>query len=355
MDEKILNERTERALEEMGEKYDTSVGSWSRDILRGAVIINMELEDSFKEFVRERYSGDIKDKVLLDMVCADDDIEREPAKKSIGKVTIVGEIGAQIVAGYKAIRSKDGVEFIIKEDSIILNNSTKVEVECCSTGIVGNSNAGEIDSFADEYPGLISITNEDPISNGAEEESNRELNQRRNRTLIRPKHFENRYWYEDEVLNVTGVEMSKCVPKHNGKGTVKVVIAGIEGEPVTPEIVTAAHDYLDSKILSDVAITVESISNNELDITFTGEIHQDYTKQKAEEEVKKKVQEYFNAAVFETSKIYYHYISDIILRGCNSIVKFSNLLVNDGKDDISISESERLKIRNLSITEETNG
>ncbi len=312
MNKENIKEITARLTEDIKNSgYGTSEGSYTKDIVINPISIELDgLETKLIDTIERRFSGTATGQEL-DIIVEDDGIYREPATKSTGIVKITGINGTYIEEGTLLSKS-DGTTYITTEGKEILNLETKVEVEATLEGISGNCGAGEINRFVEEYEGLTGVTNEEEITNGKDIESDAELLARRNDQISHPATSWNKWWFRNEALKIEGVGVAHCIPRHNGAGTVKVIIANTNIEETTKEIIEETRAYIDNQFISDIELTVETISYKEIKLEIEVTLNSDFDIIAAKNKIVEELEGYYKAALFKTETIYYSYIQDIL-------------------------------------------
>jgi uncharacterized phage protein gp47/JayE len=349
MNKENINEITSRMAEIIKEKgYGTSEGSYTKDIAINPVAVELDgLQEKLTETIDRRFSGTAEGQEL-DIIVADDGIYREEAENSTGSVLITGVNGAEIKKGYIVLRA-DGISYTILEEKLITNIETHVSVECSTPGITGNCGIGEINRFAESYPGLASVTNEEELSDGKDEESDESLLARRNDRISHPATSWNQWWFRDEALKVDGVGLANAIPRHNGAGTVKVIITDRDISSASSELIQEVFDYLDSQFLNDITITVETISKKTINLNIEGTLNADFDIEAAKSSISEDLNAYYKAALFKADKLYYSYIQEVLMHS-DALYRVSSLKVNDLKDNIDLLDNELGETMEINIT-----
>lgn len=120
----------------------------------------------------------------------------------------------------------------------------RAPIEARDPGLAGNVGVGAIVNILDALEGVETVTNEEPTLNGADEEDDDELLKR---LLLE---FQgggagNQTDYERWSLEVPSVGIVTVIPIADGPGTVKVIIAGPTGDPVSEDVVDDLQEALD--------------------------------------------------------------------------------------------------------------
>ena len=339
MNQKNIEKIIQRLIEAIkNDGYGSSEGSYTRDIVINPISIELDgLSEKLNETIDRRFSGTATGQEL-DVIVADDGIYRNQATKATGIAKITGINGSLIKKGYLLSRN-DGITYVVLEDKEISNLETTINIVCSSTGIIGNCGIGEINKFVESYSGLTGVTNEFEIVDGQDIELDQNLLNRRNDRISHPATSWNQWWYRDEALKVKGVGASHCVPRHNGAGTVKVIITNENIEPTTTKLVTEVKKIIDDQFINDIQLSIETIAYKDINLVIDATLNSDFDVTSAKNKIAKELKGYYKAALFKTDKIYYSYIQEVLTHSA-ALYNVKDLKVNNLKENIDISHSQ---------------
>lgn len=345
-----FDERVQEKIKNMSEtmEYNTAKGSFGRDIIAAVGIELVKEEDDFEEKLNTRLINYATGNDL-DICGADKAFTRNSPVYAVGEVKITGENGSIIKKGYKVVNSSKNIEYEIVEEKVILNIFTTVKVKCLKNGTQGNCDPGQINKFAEEYPGLVKVENLEPITNGADLETDEEYKARINDYIQKPRISWNQYVFEDEAKVIAEVDKAKCIPRYNGPGTVKIIITEKENLVATEEIRQKVKNYIDNKIISNIDITVDAVEILDVNIKLKAEINSDFNLEAAKEKLKTTLDDFFFENLFKEKILYFDIAEKIQHAGC--IYKINSLQVNDGMGDLILNTSKFCKIKNIEIEE----
>lgn len=326
--------------------YNTSTGSFARDIITSVAIEMVKEEDDYSEQLDKRLI-DTATGTDLDISCADKALDRLQATKSTGQVKITGVNGSVIKKGYIVINSSTATEYEVLEEKTIENISTTVKIQCLTAGTVGNCEVGQINKFAEEYAGLSKVENLENITNGTDIETDDNFRKRALDYIRKPRMSWNQYVFEDKAKEVQGVEHSHCIPRWNGAGTVKVVITEQGKEEVSSELKEKVKNYIDLEVISDIDLTVEGVEINRVDVVIKGTISSDFNEEAAKTTLTNKLNDFFFENLF-VEKIYYFDIVEII-QHASCISKIGDITVAGNRNDIELNETKLCKIDSITI------
>ena len=342
-------ERINKKVEDMAEmiSYNTSKGSFARDIISSVAIEMVKEEDDYSKQLDKRLL-DTAAGEDLDIVGADKTFTRKEPVKASGEVKITGVNGTTIKKGYIVINSLTSAEYEILEEKTITNISTTVSILCLTSGIIGNAEIGQIDKFKEEYPGLSKVENLEKISNGNDIESDEQFRNRMLEYIKKPRISWNKYALEDKALEVIGVKQAHCIPRWNGAGTAKIIITEQDKDTVSEELKTKVKNYIELEVISDVNLTVEGIIIQKIEISINCILNKDYNDDSAKLKLKEVLNNYFSENIFK-DKIYYYDIVEVIQHsGCVS--KLSDVTIAGAKNDIVLNEDKVLRVNNITLT-----
>lgn len=340
--------RVLKKIEDMSEiiSYNTSKGSFARDIISSVAIEMVKEEDDYANQLNIRLL-DTATGTDLDIAGADKALTRREAVKATGEVKITGVNGSIIKKGYIVINSSNAVEYEILEEKTIENISTNVKIQCFKAGKIGNCEIGQINKFGEEYTGLSKVENLKNITNGKDRETDEEFRIRALDYIRKPRISWNRYVFEDKAKEVEGVEHSHCIPRANGVGTVKLIITQKDNEVVSEELKKKVKDYIDLEIISDINLTVEGVEVNKIDIVITGTISSDFNEEAAKTRLKEVLNNFFFENLFKEKIYYFDIVEAIQHAGC--ITKIGDVMVAGNRNDIVLNENKLCKVGNLTI------
>ena len=326
--------------------YNTSTGSFARDIITSVAIEMVKEEDDYSEQLDKRLI-DTATGTDLDISCADKALDRLQATKSTGQVKITGVNGSVIKKGYIVINSSTAIEYEVLEEKTIEKISATVKIQCLTAGTVGNCEVGQINKFAEEYAGLSKVENLENITNGTDIETDDNFRKRALDYIRKPRMSWNQYVFEDKAKEVKGVEHSHCIPRWNGAGTVKVVITEQGKEEVSFELKEKVKNYIDLEVISDINLTVEGVEINRVDVVIKGTISSDFNEEAAKTTLTNKLNDFFFENLF-VEKIYYFDIVEII-QHASCISKIGDITVAGNRNDIELNETKLCKIDSITI------
>lgn len=219
---------------------------------------------------------------LLDLRAEEHGVIRRPAVPARGVLRFTGLEGTVIpLASAVSTESSEGVlpqVFATEIEAIIpVEGFIDVAVIADEPGAAGNVAANEVHIPAAPVPGLTSVTNPDPMTDGADQESDEVLLARYLQRVRNPGSSGNVADYTNWALEVPGVGAVAVVALEDGPGTVTVAIADLDKLPASPTKVEEVQDFIapgglatgTGKAPIGAAVTVEAAGSVDIDVEAT--------------------------------------------------------------------------------------
>lgn len=327
----------QRILDKLGSGIDTREGSFASDIVAPAALEIWKIYAALNELIPIAYPDETSGE-YIDKKCGYYGITRKEGTKAEVTLTITGTDGKVVPSG-TAFLNAENLKFTTAADAEISNGSAEVTATAENVGTAYNVAAGEIDHPLTSVSGVTAVTNKALAAGGTDPESDKSLLARLYDRLREPATSGNVYHYRKWALECEGVGAVKVFPLWSGAGTVKVLVASPEMEPVDSEVVAAAQNYIEEQRPIGAQVTVATVSA--LQISVTADILLDGTVTLAEAEQKfgAALEEYFKGIAFSSYTIPYTRIG-YLLAGTDGVADYSNLLVNGGTENITVGEEQ---------------
>ena len=333
-------------------KYSDTAGSFTTDIVR-AFSTELIVQQKLYEEMSKKYNVATAEGIYLDSICSEDYIFRKKATAATGMVRIYGTSGTLIENGMTV--ASNNCTYTITETKIVAYKSTgtvghsDVNIVANTAGEIGNCGIGEINKFSKNYAGLERVENLSNISNGADEESDADLRERRRKILSSPSMNYNANMIREMILaNFENIKKLRIIPRWNGKGTAKIIGIGKSDIKLKDEELNAIKAYLDNEIITDAEFTIKTIKGKSINLTFETVLNKEYNEESAIELTKNTLNQVFLDKLFEENRIYYAEIIDKLLE-IKAFKKISNIDINNTKEDVVLDDEDLASVLNITL------
>lgn len=314
-----------------GDRVSTYEGTFANDVLASNSIEfykqEVEREEMYKSAFAETASGD-----YLTLIAEDHGVTRKEATAAVGNVVVKGN--GTIPVG-TLFQTESGISFTTTTTTAVKNEAT-IPVQCTEAGTVGNVGANTVTVIPMSIPGIISVTNPEPMTDGFDQESDDDLYERFHFHVTQPATSGNCNDYIEWASSIAGVGHVKVLPIWNGPGTVKVLVTDANGEPASPALLNKVITYIESvrPIGPEVTVVAPSLFDLTIKLTVTsGDGDADY--------IKTMLNKYFVSRNFTGITISYAKVGNMILTDSKTGVDdYSGLLINDSNGNISITDDQ---------------
>lgn len=159
------------------------------------------------------------------------------------------------------------VRFVTTEDALIRAGALYADAaaEAEVVGTAGNVPAERITNMTRAPVGVTGVTNPAAFAGGSGEEDDESLRERILDSFIRLPNGANAAFYELRALSHPGVEAVRVIPRHQGIGTVGVVVSAAGGVP-EQVLLQEIQDDLDSVREIAVDVTVMAPEPERMDL-----------------------------------------------------------------------------------------
>lgn len=288
------------ALSRVNENIDTREGSIIYDALAPACYelagfylqLKNLLLDTFPQTAIGQY---------LDYKVEEFGLHRYPSKKAVRFAEFKNERkeGVQIALGSRFATIDDAalIYKVVRATSV----AGKYEVECETTGVVGNRYYGNILPL-ENYRNLATAVLGEIVTSGQDEETDDEL-RKRFLIYVNEKPFGGNFIeYVQRVREIDGVGAVQVYPVWNGSGTVKVVVLDNDLNLASAETIKKVQNVLDPLEYTGKGVglapinhrvTVTTATRFPIDIEFKLELMTGYQLNQVKELVDKALDQYF--------------------------------------------------------------
>lgn len=328
-----------RIIENLKNDLSKIEGSYNYDI---ASAVGIELEETHKildEMYSQVFPWSVSEDEALEKHLLEFGLERKKATPATGTVAFTGVEGSEIQAG-TVISTNQGVKYKTLNYAVITETrETETEIECLSTGSIGNCGVGDIYILEISIAGIYSVTNKKQIDNGYEIEPFNEAILRMEKKAKEPAFSGNTYDYTQWCNSVVGVGKVKIFPLQNGAGTVGVRIANHLKQPASSGLVQNVIRKIDENKPIGATVDVRSFSALNVTIQLECSIKSgSFTKETLSSEIKSRLsKELLNDSFTENNILSSSKIGRTILLIPN-VIDYEKMSVNGQVHNITIAE-----------------
>lgn len=211
-------------------------------------------------------------------------------------------------------------------------------LECETAGEVGNVQGGNLLPI-DNISGLASAVMTDIILYGSESESDAALYARYKLKVQKPITSGNANHYMQWAKEVAGVGDAKVVPLWNGAGTVLVVVIDADKLPVTPAVVNAVQEYIDSVRPIGALVTVTTATPRNINVSASLSLKSGYSQETVALEISQRISDFFGELVFNADYVSRAKVGAVIL-STEGVLDYSELLLDFAEQNITLANDE---------------
>lgn len=337
-----------RMLNKISSIYDKSEGSFFYDLLSP---VSIELQNVKSKIANmfDKYFADTATESDLERICKMMGIYRKIASPASGVVTVKGTYGAKIPAGEYVSCGLINFEFI-EDNTIPESGEIDVTVRCVQAGIIGNVDAGSIISFPKTLEGLTSVFNQYAFKNGYETETDEELRDRYYLKVRTPVTSGNKFHYESWSREIAGVSDARCIPRWNGRGTVKVVLIDSNHKGANEELIKEVSEYIETQRPIGADVTVVGAREVSINVSATIILNSSYILNDVINNIKSQINTYLNDCGLSADYVSIAKISQIIL-GVDGVtdLKYETLKLNGQSKNIELDVDQIAVLGELSV------
>jgi len=294
--------------------------------------------------------------------CTDLGVDRKLAQSATGIIKVSGRENSKLPVG-TMVSTPEGIVFATDTDLTIDSTGMGyVGIAAKEKGAKYNVEANTITLFPTKYSGIVSVTNEEKITNGYNEESDLDLLERYYFKLRTVATSGNSNHYKIWATEVTGVGKCKVFETTNEKGEhqegyVLVIITDSNKRAPTEELLSTCYDHIEEE--RPVNVKVHVLAATEITLNVNTTIYFDnskYTLDSIKTNITNSITAYLKEKAFsETDKSTYVSYNKIgsIISDTEGIEDYDSLLINGGTSRIDIKNTEIPVLGSLEIVEGT--
>ncbi len=317
--------------------WSTTEGSFV-DLLAGPTATELYKRYQADNVLEPMFYVDETSGTYIDKQAALFGITRKAGIKAVAAITFTGSAGTVIPAA-TAFLTAAGLVFNL--DTTVTLDSTGAGTGTVTAAAVGetyNIDAGTLIKMYVNLSGLTSYTNA-AATGGVDAESDSALVTRLYARLQTPATSGNAYAYQQWALSVDGVGAAKVIPLWAGAGTVKVVVAGMDREPVEAAVVTAVSNYIGELRPIGATVTVASVTGVTITVAASVTVDSSTTVAAVQAALVSKLDTYVKSVALSSYTVLYNRIVFLLL-DIDGVVDYTTLTVNGGTANISLADGE---------------
>ena len=275
----------------------------------------------------------------LALRCAEQGLTKKSASSATGVIKVTGVIGYTFPSG-ALVSTSLGITYTTDSALTLTAEYGYVNITATGTGSKYNASIGEINSIPVKYQGISSVTNENEIIDGYDEETDESLYERYLIKVQTPVTSGNEYHYLNWALAVDGCGGARVASLWNGNGTVKVTIINSNKVGADQALINSVAAYIEENRPIGATVTVVSATEKAININIELTIDtNNYTMDTVKSNIETNIISYLKSIAFKQTYVSYAQIGSIILSTIG-VKDYSDLLINSGTSNIAIANSE---------------
>lgn len=275
-------------------------------------------------------------------------IDRKPAVKAIGALTITGTKGIIVPQG-SVFSTDNNVYFTTDAACTIADNGTvDVKITAQIAGTSGNVGANTIDKVPMSIPGVSKVINKDATHDGFEEETDESLLKRYLVHVRTPATSGNVMHYKEWALSVAGVGDVKVIPLWNGNGTVKVLITDVNKNTASQELQEKVADYIETVRPIGATVTVTTPEYLGINVTANVSVNAAYSQNHADI-IKDALNAYLVNLGFDSDYVSIAQVGKVLLNS-GAISDYDSLKINGGISNVKIPPGYLPRAGDIEVT-----
>lgn len=303
----------------------------------------VEIEQLYKAAFADTSWGE-----YLTLRAAEFGIDRKPAVRAIGALTITGTKGIIVPQG-SVFSTDNNVYFTTDAACTIADNGTvDVKITAQIAGTSGNVGANTIDKIPMSIPGVSKVINKDATHDGFEEETDESLLKRYLVHVRTPATSGNVMHYKEWALSVAGVGDVKVIPLWNGNGTVKVLVTDVNKNAASQELQKKVADYIETVRPIGATVTVTAPAYLNINVTANVKVNQEYLQDYASV-LKNTLDAYLVDSGFDSDYVSIAQVGKVLLNS-GVISDYDSLKINGGISNVRIPSGYLPRAGTMGVT-----
>ena len=265
---------------------------------------------------------------------------RRSGTKSVCEITFTGKANTYIPAATSFFAGD--LEYHLTEDITLSENGAEGFLVATEVGDRYNTEGGEINQILRSISGLESFTT-GAATGGTDPEEDSALFSRIDYRRKNPSTSGNPNHYREWALSCDGIGGVKITELWNGPGTVRVLVAGYDNDPVDDTVISNCAAYIQTKRPVGAEVTVVSVERVELQIEAAVILATSASMERVRQSFLDSLAEYLQqvTASYFRSEDTYEYILNYkriaaLLICVEGVVDYTSFTVNGGTQNIVI-------------------
>jgi len=274
----------------------------------------------------------------LDLKCSEFGMTRKSGVNATGQVTFSGAETTPIPSG-SLIQTAGGLQYVTTAGAVITGGVATVNVQASDIGSDYNIPAGIITQIPVSIPGITAVNNINPITGGAEVESDDALLQRLLLQVQNPATSGNSAHYIQWALSVAGIGAATVFPTWSGAGTVKICAVDSNMQPLSSALLTALSNYIESQRPIGATVSYESATALPINVVANVTRNTAYSQAQIVTAFTNAFVNYLKGIALKQNYVSYAIIGSLLL-ATPGVTDYSGLTINGGSVNITIGTEQ---------------
>lgn len=263
---------------------------------------------------------------------------------------MTGTAGVTIPAGTSFLTA-DGREYILAAGVTILQSGQgDGTLEAAEVGDGYNADGGDILRVYTNVDGLKGFSC-GAATGGVDEEGDADYFTRIESHLQRPASSGNAYYYEEQALSVPGVAYAAATPREYGPGTVGVMVANADKQPVEESVLTALQSKIEEERLICDGVRCYSVSTLEVTVSVQVVTDGSVSDQDIQTALVSKLDTYLKTIPLTGQKrtVTYHQVAYQLL-SIPGVTDYKLLTLNGGEENVAVPDKSSPHLQSVEVT-----
>lgn len=290
---------------------------------------------------------------LIDLQAADFGLVRTPGVKArvVMEFTALTTTASPSVPAGTTVVTRDGLKFVTLEAASWSDGVGTALAEAEQAGRAYNVEANTITVMSRNVAGLAYCTNPAAAYGGADEETDAAFLARYKEHLQRPISSGNKNHYIAWAKEVSGVANAQCVPIWDGPGTVKVIVAGPDKDPVDEDVIGEVAEHIEAERPIGADVTVVTVAELAINVSATVTLSSGAASQEVKAALEASLAQMLLELPFGEASLVRWSRCLALLLDCEGVEDYSAFTVNGGTTNIPVSQEQTPVVGTVTITE----